>query len=469
MTVRLSVLLLAALLLAGCSDQRSALERVQEEGVLRVATRNSATTYYEGPGGSFRGLEHDLVQRFADRLGVEARFLVPGSLDGILQMTMKGKVDLAAAGLTVTPSRSLLVRFAPPYHEITQQLVYRLGTTRPRDLRDTLDGTLEVVAGSSHEEELERRKADLPELSWRAHADLGSEELLYLVREGVVDYTVADSHEVALNRRYYPKLTVAFDLTEPQPLAWAFPHSQDSSLYDEAMAFFEEIESDGTLAELIERYFGHVGRMNFVDFRTFRRHVLQRLPRLRPHFEQAAEENGIDWRLLAAIGYQESHWDSTAVSPTGVRGIMMLTSATAKQLGVEDRTDPEQSILGGARYVNVVRGKIPDRIPDPDRMWLALAAYNIGFGHLEDARILTERQGADPDKWADVKHRLPLLTKKKWHSTVRHGYARGREAATYVDNIRNYYDMLRWILADEGPRRLEAQKRPPVAISGNAL
>jgi membrane-bound lytic murein transglycosylase F len=362
------------------------------------------------------------------------------------------------------------VRFGPAYHEITQQVIYRLGSTRPLDMKDTLDGTLEVVAGSSHEEELERLKKDLPELKWQAHDDLGSEDLLYLVREGVVDYTIADSHEAALNRRYYPKLGVAFDLTDPQPLAWAFPHSEDSSLYDAAVEFFEEIRSDGTLGRLIERYFGHVGRMNFVDFRTFRRHVLERLPRLRPHFEKAAAETGIDWRLLAAIGYQESHWDNEAVSPTGVRGIMMLTSATAGQLGVEDRTDPEQSIMGGARYVKVVRRKIPKRIADPDRMWLALAAYNIGFGHLEDARILTQRQGANPDKWADVKHRLPLLMKKKWHSTVKHGYARGREAVTYVDNVRNYYDMLRGVIEREGSRQARGKRRrTPVVISGNAL
>jgi membrane-bound lytic murein transglycosylase F len=386
----------------------------------------------------------------------------------MLQRVQDGDVDFAAAGITVTEERARSVRFGPAYDQITQQVVYRMGSKRPRSIQDLVGKSLEVVAKSSHAEELRRRKRELPELSWVARDNLSTEELLYLVQESVIDCTVADSVEVAINRRYYPRLAVAFDLTEPQSLAWAFPKSEDSSLYETAVQFFDEIKKNGKLAQLVERHFGHVRRLSFVDFRTFRQHVAERLPNLQAFFEEAEEDLGLDWKLLAAVGYQESHWDPKAVSPTGVKGIMMLTQSTSKQMGVKDRADPGESILGGARYLVRVRKKVPSRIREPDRTWLALAAYNIGYGHLEDARVLTQRQGADPDKWAEVKQRLPLLSKEQWSSTVKHGYARGREAVTYVDNIRNYYDMLEQSLSETVARK-PPTPGPTINISGQAL
>ena len=123
---------------------------------------------------------------------------------------------------------------------------------------------------------------------------------------------------------------------------------------------------------------------------------------------------------------------------------MMLTQATAEQVGVKDRTNPKESIFGGALYLKQRLKKIPERIPEPDRTWFALASYNVGFGHLEDARIITQKLGKNPDKWLDVKQSLPLLTKKKWHSKTKYGYARGNEPVIYVDNIRSYLDLLLW-------------------------
>ena len=441
--MRLLLLFVLTASIIGCSDPDSLLDRMRESGELVVATRNSATTYYLGPEG-YAGLECELVQLFATEIGVNARFVIPGSVEQILEQVSNGSAHIAAAGLTVLPSRHARVRFAPSYQDITQQVVYRRGSRRPRSVGDLVDSQLEVVAGSSHEEELIRLAREYPNLKWQSHPDLESEQLLYLVNEQVIDHTIADSNEVALNRRYYPTLRVAFELTEPQQLAWALAHSHDSSLYKAVSRFFTRIKNDGTLNQLIERYYGYVENLNFVDKRAFHRHVVQRLPALLPHFRHAAETTGLDWRLLAAIGYQESHWNPDAISPTGVRGIMMLTKNTAEQLAIADRLDPEQSILGGARYLRIVETKIPERIAEPDRFWLTLAGYNLGFGHLEDARILTQSKGADPDKWADVKQRLPLLSQKNWYKKTRYGYARGREALTYVDNIRSYHDLLEW-------------------------
>ncbi|MES9844484.1 MAG: transglycosylase SLT domain-containing protein, partial [Candidatus Sedimenticola sp. 6PFRAG5] len=217
------------------------------------------------------------------------------------------------------------------------------------------------------------------------------------------------------------------------------------------------------LKQLIERYYGHVKRLGFVDKTTFTRHIAKRLPEFTPMFKAAAEKADLDWQLLAAIGYQESHWNPKAVSPTGVKGIMMLTTGTARQLGIEDREDPAQSIMGGARYLRLVEKKLPKRIENPDRLWFALAGYNVGYGHLEDARILTQRGNGNPDKWADVKQYLPLLSQEKHFKTVKHGYARGREPVTYVDNIRNYYELLLWHNENQAP--VEEKPKSPLTIT----
>lgn len=435
----LAILLLASLV--ACEKPRPVLEQVRHSGELIVITRNSPTTYYEGPDG-LAGLEYDLARMFADDLGVRLRLVMPESFADILPMIEAGEAHLAAAGLTVTENASSRVRFGPAYQEISAQLVYRAGNRRPRDVADLEGGILEVVAGSSHAELLQGLKRQHPALQWWENSESDSEELLYLTWTGFLDYTIANSNEVALNQRHYPELRVAFDIGEPRQLAWAFPRSPDTSLFDRAVEFFRQLEKSGRLAQLIERYYGHTENFDYVGTRTFQRHIARRLPRFRKWFEQAAEEHGFDWRLLAAAGYQESHWNPKAISPTGVRGIMMLTLTTAAQVGIKNRLDPRQSIFGGASYLASIRKRIPERIQEPDRTWFALAAYNVGFGHLEDARRLTQANGGDPDRWMDVKAHLPLLSQKKWYRKTRHGYARGREPVQYVENIRQYYDIL---------------------------
>jgi membrane-bound lytic murein transglycosylase F len=437
------------MLLAGCSQPQNELQRVLQRQELVVLTRNAASTFYEGPHGPL-GLEYDLAKGFADELGVRLRMEVADNVSEVLARLAEGEADFAAAGLTVTNPRKVWARFTPPYQHITQQLVYRTGTKKPRNL-DDLDGLLEIVAGSSHEERLHALQMDHHNLSWSENEKAESEELLTLVWERLIDYTVADSNEVQMNQRYLPELRVAFDLTEPEPLAWAFPKFKDESLYQAASDYFNTIRENGELAKLIERYYGHLERFDYVGTRTFQQHIQQRLPEYRHLFEYAAKEFGVDWILLAATAYQESHWNPDAVSPTGVRGIMMLTKITAKEIGVKKRTDPVESIRGGAYYLSKLMKRVPERIQEPDRSWLALAAYNIGYGHMEDARIITQKRGGNADSWKDVKENLLLLRKRKWYKKTKHGYARGNEAYRYVENIRSYYAILNWQLEKEKP------------------
>jgi membrane-bound lytic murein transglycosylase F len=361
----------------------------------------------------------------------------------ILPMVANREADFAAAGITVTPLRETQVRFTPHYQVIQQQVVHHGRTRAPADAKELVGRHIEVVAGTSYIERLEELKTRYPELAWTTVSDLETEELLLQVEEGLTDITIADSNIVALTRQLNPDLNVAFELSNDERLAWAFPRDDDNSLFEEATRFIEQLRSSGELAHLIERHYGAATRFNPINIAAFLQKIESDLPRFRLLFEEAGRRYAVDWRLLAALSYQESYWSPAAVSPTGVRGIMMLTATTAEHLGVRDRLDPRQSVTGGAAYLRNLIDRLPERIPDPDRTWMALAAYNVGFNHLEDARIITQRQGADPDKWSDVKERLPLLAKAVWHTKTRHGYARGYEPVQFVTRIRTYYDVLR--------------------------
>ena len=441
-STRLLVLLMPMMALTGCEQPTyTHLEKVQNRGALIVGARNAGTTYRQGPWGP-TGLEYELAQGFARQLGVDLEMRIVERFPDLLVQVRRYEVDLAA-GLSITPRRTRAFRFGPDYQTIRPWVVYRKGAKRPRKVDDLDDGVLAIIADTNHEELLRHlRHNGHPKLIWKAYEDVDGETLMRWVQEKRIDYTIADSNEADLVRHFYPQLRLGFAIGEPETLAWAFPKDNDVSLRDEAAAYFQSLEASGALQKLLERHYGHLDQFNIVDIRDFHRHLLSRLPRYREAFEQHAATHGLDWRLLAAVGYQESHWNPRAVSPTGVRGLMMLTQATAKQMGVENREDPEQSIFGGAKYLAHMKKRIPDRIPEPDRTWLALASYNVGLGHLEDARILTRKAGLDPDRWDDVRRWLPKLSERTWHTQTRHGYARGHEPVVYVDRIRRYYDLV---------------------------
>jgi membrane-bound lytic murein transglycosylase F len=450
--LRLISIIALCLFLGTCSPNLTRLDQVREAGVLLVVSRNAPTAFYYGPHGPM-GPEYELARGFADFLGVDLQMYSLDSYAGILPEVTEGRADLAAAGLSVTPARQAIVEFGPEYRRVTHQLVFRQGSRPPEEIGDLAGSRVEVVAGSAYVETLEHLRQFNPELTWLENPAADVQDILGHVATGQVDYTIADSTAFLVNRYFHPDIRVAFDLSEPQPVAWAFQQGLDTTLVDAAREYFDQVSVDGRLSEVMERYYGHTDRFDYVGTRTYLRHIDMRLPRYREAFEAASEEYGFDWRLLAAMGYQESHWNPRAVSPTGVRGIMMLTTRTAEAMGVADREDPAESIRGGARYLRRILDRLPDDIYEPDRTWMALAAYNVGLGHLRAARRIAETRGLDPHRWADVRDSLPLLTQEKWYRRVRGGYARGWEPVRYVDNIRRYLEVLRWITSEttDGP------------------
>ena len=429
--------------LSGCeyTEKKSSLQKILDRGYLRIGTLFGTSSYYATADG-FSGFEYELAKKYADYLGVELKVVPSYQLNTLFEKLDNNGVDFLAAGLAVTPNRLEHYKFSPSYNNVSQKLVFKQGNDWPREIKD-LRGELLVLADSSHSENLSFLQAKHTQLIWKETGDYDNEELLIKVLSGEIDYTVIDSHALALSRHFYPEISVAFTIKEPQPLAWALNKFNDDSVLSSLIEYFGQVHHDGTLLALNDKYFGHAEGFNYVDTRMFIKAVETLLPKYQHLFEKYSDE--IDWRLLAALSYQESHWDPKARSYTGVRGLMMLTLNTAKQMGVTSRLDPEQSILGGAKYFLRMINKMPDRIPMPDRHWFALASYNVGFGHLNDARIITERQGGDPDRWYDVKSRLPLLKQKKYYQHTKYGYARGDEPVRYVESIRRYYESLSFL------------------------
>ena len=432
-------------MLGACVEKPSTLERIKEDGVLRVVTRNSPATYFQDRNGE-TGFEYELVKRFADDLGVELQIETADNLDDLFgQLGKPSGPVLAAAGLVSSEQRKAQARFSHPYLEVTPQIIYRNGKSRPTKAAELVGKRILVLKGSSHAEQLADLKKQYPGLEYEESDAVEVVDLLRMVDEGQIDLTLVDSNELAMNQVYFPNVRVAFDLGDARDQRWAVAAGEDNSLLNEINEFIDKVQKNGTLQRLKDRYYGHVDVLGYVGAYTFAQHLQERLPRFEKHFRNSAKQEQVDWRLLAAIGYQESMWQPEVTSKTGVRGLMMLTQRTAQAMGVSNRLDPVQSIRGGAKYFMYVKDQLDESIKEPDRTWFALAAYNVGGGHLDDARKLAEREGLNPNKWLDVKKMLPRLSQKQWYSKTRYGYARGGEPVHFVANIRRYYDILTWV------------------------
>jgi len=432
-----------SLLLVACGQQLPAWNT----GKLVVIVPETA----QGAEAEF---ERELAQLFAEQLHA-ALEIVPLPQDKVRAALREHKAHLAAASLRSETSDSAL-RFGPGYQSVRELAVCNRDGKPIRKLADLAWVRLAVVAGSAQEAALREAQEKSPSLRWQARHERTAQDLLAEVAEGVLDCAAANELQLADARNYHPNLAAALDIAPPSELAWGFPKDADPNLLKEAQTFFARIRQDGTLRRLLDRYYGHSERLGTMDAAAFISRSDIVLPRYRRLFEEAATLTGEDWRLLAAIAYQESQWDPLATSYTNVRGMMMLTEDTADRMKVNNRLDARESILAGAKYLALLKEQMPGRIPEPDRTWLALAAYNQGYGHLEDARILTSRAGLNPDSWPDVKKWMPLLNQPGYYETLKHGYARGGEAVILVESIRSYHDMLKRLEPGQTPTALES-------------
>ena len=425
------------------------LKAPRESGELLILTLRGPTTTQDIPQAGKRkdesqtGFEHDLATLFAKELGVIPKFLVMPSHQKLLDALQEGRGHLAAAGLVPTVELRAKFAFSQSYKLVQHQMIYRVADPKPKSLRDATAKRIAVIAETPAHDLLREMTGDFPAIAIDAIPhESQPDELLRRVAKKESDFAIVDSSAFAVSKTLHPDVAVAFNIGRESKVAWAFSPIADYDLQQSAVLFFDKIRSNGTLSQLIDRYYGHINRIQAVDAEAILGKIQNVLPKLRPLFHEAQQLTGIDWRVLAAIGYQESHWDPLATSPTGVRGLMMLTEDTADRMKVKNRLDARESIIGGAKYIVLLRDTIPSRIVEPDRTWLALAAYNQGYGHLEDARILTQRLKLNADSWLDVRKAYLKLREPEHYEQLKHGFARGDETVQFVENIRNYTDIL---------------------------
>ena len=447
LAARLTALVLA-ILVGACG--MSELSAPKEAQTLVVAVRPGPASWFPGPDGTAQGLDHDLIQRFAREKGLPLTVVTVSDAGALIDRVVAGEAHMGIGGLyrplNVRPVAEK-GRTHPPllwtsgYETAEAVVVYARDAFRPRSLKDLAAADVAYVESSGIESVLSQVRRDHPEIRWVPMKASSADALLAAVDEGKVDFAVVSSIDAAVGRNIHLDVDVAFPLGAKRELAWAVG-GRYPELAREIAAFPARMRNDGTLARLSERYFAPRGEVARLDAEVFMERLRTSLPVWKPMFVAAQEATGIDWRLIAAVAYQESQWDPGATSETGVRGFMQLTEDTARHLGVSDRTDPRQSVVAAARYLRDLKEKLPKRIVEPDRTWFALAAFNIGLGHLEDARVQAQRDRLDPDRWRDVRQALPLLALPEYYEKARLGYARGGMPVAFVDRVRAYYDIL---------------------------
>jgi len=436
------------LVLVSCSAPPSQIEKIVQRGDLRIVTTYGPTTYLID-SDSETGFEYELARLFAEQLNVRLKVIVATNKANMIEILKRGEADIAVGLIKKTYAEDQDLITGPEYQSVTLQVIHKNGFSQPKTLNELSPFQLHMPEGLIRLETLNNLKQEYQDFSWKLHGNQSSSDLIELVQDEQIAYAAVYSNEAILAQQTYPELRTAFAISDPSPLIWVIRKAADNSMQVEIESFYQGIVNSDYLTDLIEYFYGPVNKFDYVDQRRFLERYNTRLPKYELLFKQAAAEYEFDWRFLAAMSYQESHWDERARSPTGVRGLMMLTQNTAQHLKVLNRLDPLQSIMGGAEYFRQMLNAIPERIQQPDRIWLALAAYNIGFAHLEDARVITQKRGGNPDKWQDVKESLPLLGSEQWRKDTLFRTSRGNQAVTYVENIRKYYNTLIQLTHDE--------------------
>jgi len=441
--MRLLLLLAISLVLTGCQrGEPPAIIDYETLGELRVATRVDTVAYRETPEGETGGFEHDLLVELGNELKIPVRFLVYQSTSQVLNALRRGDAHMAAAGLGLNTHRKR-IRWSEPVRDM--QLI--IAATEPlasqiKSANDLAGRTITVRRNTLAAEQLKIFQADLPHLKIHRVSGRRDGQLLNDLADGKLTLLVTDSVHLSAAAVLRPELKSVLSLPNHAEMAWAFPETAPTKLINTVSRFIESAHADGLIDRLEDRYFGHIERLTQTDIAAFVDRIQTRLPRLIPMFKAAASETDTDWRLLAAIAYQESQWDPFAVSFTGVRGLMMLTEDTAQRMGIRDRLDPAQSIMGGAKYYALMRESIDEDVQEPDRSWMAVAAYNLGLGHLRGARQIARSLKRDNTTWVSMRGVLPLLSRPNFARRLKAGRARGGEAVIMTENVRAFYDIL---------------------------
>lgn len=420
------------------------LDHIKRDKVLNVVLLNAPSTYYIGVDGP-KGFEYDLLMAYAAHLGVELNIISANTTKEAIEFSKDPSIHITSASLAKTSERMKTFNFGPSYFEVREQVIcYRgmIGSGKfPRDVED-LEG-LKIIVGedTSYSETIKSLQDDGFDINATFSSQYSTEELLEQVADHTIDCTIADSNIYSLNLRYFTDIALAFTISGREQLAWVLKEGS-SALETDMYSWMNSYNQTGEMTALKDHYYSYVLFFDYYDTIMFNKRIKSRLPKYKKLFKEAGKKHDIPWHVLAAQSYQESHWNPRAKSYTGVRGLMMLTLSTAKQVGVKNRLNAKQSVFGGAKHLKKMIKNVPKEVEGENRLKFALAAYNIGMGHVRDARVLAKKIGLNQNIWSDLKIVLPLLSQKRYYRSLKYGYARGREPVKYVGSIYDYGNIL---------------------------
>ncbi len=432
-------------LLSGCDNVPesgqpiSSMEKILDTGKITLITKNNANCYYQYRD-RYMGFEYELAQAFADYLGVELEVVIAETWEDMKKALAEDPAAFIGAGMHLSPALEKEVLFSAPYMSVQQHILVRWDNGSVRAAPDLAGKNVHVQRGSSCIPVLESLQKNGISLEIVPLADCDEEELIRQVADGEIEVTVADEHIALLHRRYYPRVVIKDAVGEKIPIAWAVRPDAEK-LVRRMNAFFRTAKSNDLFSDIYNRYYAEVPPFDFDQAEHFLQIVSEHLPLYYPFIREAADKYGFDWHLIAAQIYQESHFNSQARSPGGAWGLMQIIRPTGKSLNITDLTDPKENIEAGVRYLRELKNFF-DGAEGDDRLRIALAAYNIGQGHILDARNIARSKGLDPDKWSSLAKTLPLLQHEEYHKKSLYGYCRGMEPVEYVTKVMFYSDML---------------------------
>ncbi len=416
------------------------VEKIQKTGVLRLITNKAINTYYYYDGKP-TGFEYDLAKEFANFLNVELDVVAPG-WNNMFTYLDEDKGDFIAAGMTITKERLEKVIFSIPYMTIQQRIVHHKLVFGPKNIDDLTFRTVHIRRGTSYQSRLEEIRRSGVYFNYILHDNTPTQELIRMVHDREVRLTVSDSNIAFLNQRYYPDIRIGIPIQEKESLAWAV-RKDDYEMLKAINGFILHAMQDGTLKQIKDKYYANIEDSDLFDIKLFHQRIKTRLPKYKKIIIEESGKYDFDWRLVAAVIYQESHFNPNARSFTNVRGLMQVTSATAEEMGISNRLNPRESIEAGIKYLDKMVKKFDYLDNEYEKMIFALASYNIGYGHVTDAIKIARQKGLDTTKWQNLKTILPLLSKSKYYKKTKYGYARGWEPVLYVERILTYFDILK--------------------------
>lgn len=420
-------------------NEQESLSRVQSRSEIVILTTEDALIYNKTTGGEVFGIDHDLLENFAQTYHLKTKFVVLPDEQSVIRALSNGEGDIAAARLrSASYNTGFLVG---PAYEDTFLSLYCHKKAQVQNIKDLNHKNIGILKKDIYPGFSQRLNQLAPEINIEEMENTTIQDLFASAINKKNNCIIAENFSGDFYNRYYSQLEKVTQLTDHYSVSWLLtPNNQD--LLQLVQAWYQKASRNDQINEILIRYKVHYEKLSHSDIATLFKKIRTTLPLYKDIFKQASEEYDLPWQLIAAVAYQESHWQPEATSFTGVKGLMQLTEETANHIGVDDRTDPEQSILGGAKYLRYLLDKQPANLNSKDRLALALAAYNIGFAHLKDAQRLAQRKGRNPVSWHQLREIFPLLEDPSNSAELQYGTARGNETVNFVERVKSFYNLM---------------------------